>query len=151
MKALSIREPWISLIASGKKTIETRTWSTKYRGPLLLVGSKKPNGIYSGLAACIVYLKDCRPMTKEDEAEACCEIYENAYSWILGDLQRVVHIKIQGRLGLYEVPDQRILIIDGNKPICKECRSSSVDGPHYDMLYGTFYRCKHCRSMIPIE
>jgi hypothetical protein len=39
LKALSIKEPWITLIAEGRKTIETRVWATSYRGPLLLVGS----------------------------------------------------------------------------------------------------------------
>ena len=36
MKALTIRQPWASLIAAGVKTIETRSWSTKYRGPLAI-------------------------------------------------------------------------------------------------------------------
>lgn len=34
MKAITVRQPWASLIAAGVKTIETRSWSTKYRGPL---------------------------------------------------------------------------------------------------------------------
>lgn len=36
MKALSIWQPWASLIATGAKRYETRSWSTKYRGPLLI-------------------------------------------------------------------------------------------------------------------
>ena len=36
MKALSIRHPWVDLILAGSKTIEIRTWSTRYRGPVLL-------------------------------------------------------------------------------------------------------------------
>lgn len=44
MKAISIKEPWLSLIFNGEKVYETRTWLTKYRGPLLLVGSKAPAG-----------------------------------------------------------------------------------------------------------
>jgi ASCH domain len=32
MRALSIRQPWAELILSGRKTIETRTWRTSYRG-----------------------------------------------------------------------------------------------------------------------
>ena len=41
MKALSVKEPWASLIRSGKKTIETRTWNTNYRGKLLICTSQK--------------------------------------------------------------------------------------------------------------
>lgn len=43
MKFLTIRQPWASLIAVGAKTIETRSWSTSYRGPLALhAGMAKP-------------------------------------------------------------------------------------------------------------
>jgi activating signal cointegrator 1 len=36
MKALSLWQPWASLVALGVKTIETRSWSTSYRGPLAI-------------------------------------------------------------------------------------------------------------------
>jgi len=41
MKALTIRQPWASLISLGVKTIETRSWSTKYRGPLAIHAGKE--------------------------------------------------------------------------------------------------------------
>lgn len=34
LKALSLWQPWASLVAAGVKSIETRSWSTSYRGPL---------------------------------------------------------------------------------------------------------------------
>jgi activating signal cointegrator 1 len=36
VKALTIRQPWASLIAAGVKTIETRGWRTSYRGDILI-------------------------------------------------------------------------------------------------------------------
>jgi len=39
-RALTIRQPWASLIALGVKTIETRGWSTAYRGPLVIHAGK---------------------------------------------------------------------------------------------------------------
>lgn len=36
VKALTLHQPWASLIALGVKTIETRSWSTRYRGPLAI-------------------------------------------------------------------------------------------------------------------
>jgi hypothetical protein len=39
-KALSVRQPWASLIVCGLKTVEIRTWSTSYRGPLYIHASK---------------------------------------------------------------------------------------------------------------
>lgn len=41
MKALSLWQPWASLIALGEKQIETRQWETKYRGPLAIHATAK--------------------------------------------------------------------------------------------------------------
>ena len=47
MPALSIRQPWAWLITHGYKDVENRTWSTPYRGPLLIHASKsKPAETY---------------------------------------------------------------------------------------------------------
>ncbi len=40
MKALSLTQPWATLVALGEKRIETRSWSTKYRGPLAIHAAK---------------------------------------------------------------------------------------------------------------
>lgn len=36
MKCLSVSQPYADLIVQGKKTIELRTWNTKYRGEFLV-------------------------------------------------------------------------------------------------------------------
>lgn len=36
MKALTVRQPWATALVSGWKTIETRSWRTKYRGRLAI-------------------------------------------------------------------------------------------------------------------
>jgi hypothetical protein len=41
MKALSLHQPWATLMAMGVKQVETRSWSTKYRGPLLIHAANK--------------------------------------------------------------------------------------------------------------
>lgn len=43
VKALSLWEPWASLMRSGRKTIETRGWSTNHRGTLLICAAKRRN------------------------------------------------------------------------------------------------------------
>lgn len=44
MKFLTIRQPWASLISLGVKRIETRSWSTSFRGPLAIhAGKAKPS------------------------------------------------------------------------------------------------------------
>ncbi len=43
-KVLSLLQPWASLVVMGLKTIETRSWTTAYRGPLLIHASKGAGG-----------------------------------------------------------------------------------------------------------
>ena len=41
MRALSLWQPWASLIYDGRKTIETRHWEMLYRGPLAIHAAMK--------------------------------------------------------------------------------------------------------------
>ena len=41
MKALSLWQPWASLIAAGVKKVETRHWPTAYRGPIAIHAAKR--------------------------------------------------------------------------------------------------------------
>jgi len=45
MKILSIRQPWASLIISGVKDVENRTWPTNYRGVILVHASQRADEI----------------------------------------------------------------------------------------------------------
>ena len=36
MKALTLTQPWATLVAVGENSIETRSWGTSYRGPLAI-------------------------------------------------------------------------------------------------------------------
>lgn len=40
MKAITLTQPWATLVAFGEKLIETRSWDTKYRGPLAIHAAK---------------------------------------------------------------------------------------------------------------
>jgi activating signal cointegrator 1 len=44
MMCLSIRQPYAHLIAAGIKRFETRSWSTRYRGPLAIHASRSWTG-----------------------------------------------------------------------------------------------------------
>ena len=103
MKAISIKQPWANLIASGKKTIETREWATLYRGQVLLVSSKVPKIEPAGCAVAVANLVDCRVMTKADEVAAQCSIYPNAFAWVLQNVRAIEPFPVKGQLGLYEV------------------------------------------------
>ncbi len=103
IKALSIRQPWANLIVSGEKTIETRVWATPYRGPLLLLSSKKPDISPAGCAVAIAELVECRPMRVEDEVAARCAIYPNAVAWVFKNVRPLDPFPMKGRLGLFDV------------------------------------------------
>src|SRR5262245_30199672 len=112
MKALSVKQPWANMIASGEKTIETRTWPTDYRGPLLIVSSKEPRIAPAGCAVAIVQLTDCRPMTRADECAACCPTYQGAYSWVFEGVSAITPVPVRGKIGIFEVdiPNERLTI-----------------------------------------
>lgn len=41
MKGISLYQPWASLVALGLKRVESRSWPTTYRGPLLIHAAKR--------------------------------------------------------------------------------------------------------------
>lgn len=43
MRAISLWQPWASAVAVNAKRIETRHWSTPYRGPLAIHAAKRKN------------------------------------------------------------------------------------------------------------
>ncbi len=110
MKALSIKEPYASMILNGKKTIETRTWKTRHRGRLLLCASKEPESSISGHAFAVCRLVDIRPMKQEDELDACCRLYPGAFSWFLEDITPVELFPVRGYPGLFNVSNDMVKV-----------------------------------------
>ena len=45
MKAITVLEPWASVIAKGEKKIETRSWATKYRGKIAIHAAKSSKAV----------------------------------------------------------------------------------------------------------
>lgn len=116
MRCLSVRQPWAQLIAEGTKTIELRTWATKYRGPLVIVAGKaraKKSERSApwveidgprGAAIAIAELVDCRPATRSDARAACTAPAEGEWAWVLGEVRPIEPVPQRGKLGLYRVP-----------------------------------------------
>ena len=111
MKAISLKQPWASLVAEKRKTIETRRWATKYRGDVIIVSSRFPKIKPAGYALAVARIADCRPMKKSDERRACCKIYKNAKAWLLEDIRRIKPFPVKGTLGLYDmnIPKGKII------------------------------------------
>ena len=45
LKALSLLQPWATLVVTGAKRVETRSWTTTYRGTLMIHASKGRSGV----------------------------------------------------------------------------------------------------------
>lgn len=119
MKALSLKQPWLNWVILGLKRYETRTWSTPYRGPLLLCASKRADygalihgmGIRrpgseehpAGVALATCRLDDVRPMTPDDEYLALCPYEPGRLVWELRDVRSIEPFPVKGMLGLFEV------------------------------------------------
>lgn len=65
IKAISLHQPWASLIAMGLKKYETRSWSTNYRGTLLICAAKKTS-IYQQLTHYYFLTKYQQILTQTD-------------------------------------------------------------------------------------
>lgn len=108
MKALTLWQPWASLVAIGVKRVETRSWATSYRGPLAIHAAKvtprearalttqpfiytrmvgAPFGYPEGVVLAIVELLDCVPAETWIAHERAHGSHENvARESELGDL-----------------------------------------------------------------
>lgn len=115
MKAISLNQPFANLVASGKKTIETREWKTNYRGEILIVSSKKPRIEPAGYALAVARIVECRPMEKEDEKKACVSLYPRANAWILKDVRRIKPFPVKGALGIFNVNVKKIEFLGKNR------------------------------------
>ena len=136
MKALSIIQPWASLIALGAKKIETRSWRTEYREPVAIHASKRipedcwllcfeepfktalaeffmGNSIYipTGSIVAIATIADCIPV-EQISPELATEIafgnYEpGRFAWLLTAVKRFQRpIQCKGAQGLWTVPEE---------------------------------------------
>ena len=111
MKAISIKQPWATLIAAGVKTREIRQWPTDHRGPLLVVSSRRPviDGHRHGAALCVVEVVGCRPMTRVDVPFACLpDLIPGHFAWELGAVKLIEPFAVLGQLRLFDVPDHLV-------------------------------------------
>ena len=127
MKAITIKEPWASMIACGFKHIETRSWSTKYRGRIAIhAGKGKPpkewaehvpdmmemvGDIHPGCVIAYADLVDCKPITSElidevkrNNTEYISGFYEvGRFAFVLENVERVAPMEAKGKLGIWNI------------------------------------------------
>jgi hypothetical protein len=117
MKALSLTPGWADAVFWGEKTVEARTWQTDYRGDLLIcASSRKQSGFIPGKALCIVTLTDIELFGPQHCEAAGFEPGEMpdkpSYAWHIDDVQWVEPFDVKGKLHLFDVPDEKIQLIN---------------------------------------
>lgn len=134
MKAISLWQPWASAIALGHKTIETRGWPTRHRGPIAIHAAKRwtaeekemarifearygMTGLADPPRGCIVAvatLVSVRPTEHlVDEISETEEMLGNygrgRCGWMLEEVRKLDDpVPWRGMQGLFEVPDSEI-------------------------------------------
>jgi ASCH domain len=133
VKAISLWQPWASLIILGYKHFETRSWPTSYRGKLLICSAKKDSedlhstylylaeqcgidttkypwkALPKGYAVAICDLVDCVKMTpafiaSQSETQLRCGDWKpGRFAWKLENIQPIEPIPIRGKQGLWDV------------------------------------------------
>lgn len=122
MKALSFRQPWAELILQGRKTLDLRTYTRDYRGPLAIHASLEveraacvqhgldPDTLPTGGVVGIVELVDIMPLDEAgytariDEHLAGRSFREPMYGWALADPRRLPQmIPLRGQRNLFTV------------------------------------------------
>lgn len=106
MKAITIKQPHAQLILLGEKTIELRSWTTKYRGPLLICAGARPEldlAYPTGVALCIVDLDEITDFLPEHSSAARSRWRRGLKSWHLRHARPVRQFPVRGQLGFFEV------------------------------------------------
>lgn len=122
MKVLTIKEPWASLIISGYKEYEFRSWKTNYRGKILIhsgLSLERDNALKfkdynlnygNGEIIVEAILTDCIPVTKEFEDDLYKinplvygkSEHTRVYAWRLENIVMYEErIPCRGKLGLW--------------------------------------------------
>lgn len=118
MKALSLQQPWAELIVSGRKTIETRTWNTKFRGKFYIHASKTVNvaaakklGVKNPVAGAFIgtakltdvkEYKNSKEFQKDNKKHLALSKYKR-YGYLLKDVKRIKPKPYKGQLSFFEV------------------------------------------------
>lgn len=129
MKAITLWQPWATLIALGEKPYETRSWPTSYRGKIAIHASKKWDDeiigyvmdwrvqqimqIYRlrsyadmplGAIVCIGDLTDCIPTSLVPRNEQRFgDFTPGRFAWKIEHVKTLLNpIEIRGKQGLWD-------------------------------------------------
>ena len=133
MKAISLQNPWAQLVVSGFKTVEAKTWTTDYRGELLICSKARSDKslekavldvieeetdlafeqsefFVNGAVLGKVQLVDIRPLTEDDLEKSWMDPAEleaaetPLYAWVFDNAEPIAEpIEVKGKPRLFDV------------------------------------------------
>ena len=123
LKALTLRQPWATVVAEGIKKYEFRSWKTKYRGKVLIHAGtgidKEDMKKYKNMnlefpsrkILAVVEIEDCLELNEELNNKIISEnniAYGNkvrtGYAWKLNNIKKINYDKeVNGQLGLWNI------------------------------------------------
>jgi hypothetical protein len=118
MKTLTIRQPWADAIVHGEKRTENRTWTTKYRGTLLIHAGAAPDpkapiwGPRPDVRSAILATATLAGVHFADGN--CCGTwgFPGVYHWELADVTPLAApVPAKGRLGLWAPTSEQISMV----------------------------------------
>lgn len=125
MKAISLWQPWASAMALGRKRLETRGWSTNYRGPLLIHAAKRwtraerefadlmdmPADLPLGALVAVGHLSgtfraDVANLPLSDLERSWGDFSAGRFAWFFVEIRPLPEpIQFRGAQGFFDVPD----------------------------------------------
>lgn len=166
MKAITIKQPWASLIAHGIKDIENRNWRTNFRGRVLIHSSAKGDIANFGCLQPNQRLKVLNtPMSRigfndlpfgsiigSVEIVDCVQNYasvwadKGVYNWVLSNAVLFSEpIPAKGKLSFWDFDGLKEVTIE-----CPECGSHEIAIEDYTTApYPTYlHSCNKCGYVI---
>ena len=114
MKAITLIQPWASLILDERKRIETRSWPTSYRGPLAIHAGVRTEReaceefgyewkeLPNGLVIAIAELYDCVQFpSKLAPPDPYGDFDKGRFGFLLRDIRKIRPVPARGMLGLW--------------------------------------------------
>lgn len=130
MKAVTVKQPYASLIRDGIKKYEFRNLNTSYRGQIFIHASKQDNPIamiihehldldyprskviaVANLVDCLEFNDDLRErLISENQINYSYSTCSHKYAWVLEDVKPInSDVEVKGQLGIWNIKDYELI------------------------------------------
>lgn len=117
MRAIVVQQPWAGLIATGRKTVELRSWRTNLRERIAICAGASAWSDEAtaslgdgprGVVLCTVEVVECRLATEADRAASAVghrvKSLDGLFAWVLERPERASGARVRGMPGIFTIP-----------------------------------------------